>query len=138
VKLSDSIPGARKFTWAEALFLRKWAFHAYPADDVVENIIKIALVLQMIRNFYDKRIYVHSWYRPDAYNQFVHGAPFSAHRSGLAVDFHVDGYTCKDVRSYLEPRLEQFGIRMEDKTMNWVHIDARDPGPQGRLFQRGI
>lgn len=53
--------------------------------------------------------------------------PKSPHRTGHAIDFHIVGYEgiegCKKIRAILEPHLEELGLRMEDITGSWVHLD---------------
>jgi hypothetical protein len=59
--------------------------------------------------------------------------PNSPHRTGDAVDWILTGKNtneaCDIVRSKLLPKLEEFGVRMEDVShfskRNWVHIDTR-------------
>jgi hypothetical protein len=53
--------------------------------------------------------------------------PLSPHRTGHAVDFHISGYEgpegCAKIRALILPHLEELGLRMEDITGGWVHLD---------------
>ena len=53
--------------------------------------------------------------------------PLSPHRTGHAVDFHISGYEgpegCAKIRVLILPHLEELGLRMEDITGGWVHLD---------------
>lgn len=53
--------------------------------------------------------------------------PLSPHRTGHAVDFHVLGFEgpegCAKIRQMILPHLEELGLRMEDISGGWVHLD---------------
>jgi hypothetical protein len=53
--------------------------------------------------------------------------PNSPHKTGHAIDFHVIGYEgkekCAEMRQLLLPHLEEFGLRMEDLSGGWIHLD---------------
>jgi hypothetical protein len=51
----------------------------------------------------------------------------SAHITGQAVDFHVEGMTAEEVRQWLvaKQNLLPYAIRLESD-VNWVHCDVRD------------
>ena len=136
ISLFSVIPGVKNFTWAEALYLRKWQFHAFPQTQEILNITSLALTLQSIRDLVKSPIIVTSWYRPPAYNDCIGGAVFSSHKSGLAVDFQVKNKNCDEVRKILLPKLVELNIRMEDNPKSdWVHIDKRNPGIDSRFFK---
>ena len=102
------------FSWGEALFLQSLGFHAFPQDDIVKNILRSAWKMQMIRDEFGRPIKIHSWWRPKSYNVLIKGASKSAHMEGLAVDFSVEGLDCDEVRERLQPKLEEWKIRMEN------------------------
>lgn len=64
--------------------------------------------------------------------------PNSAHVTGEGVDWSVvgkrDAKSCAEIRKLLVPKLEEFGIRMEDNAGAWIHIDVR-PVVNRRFFK---
>jgi len=138
---------SKHFTVGEALYLPSWGVSHTPTPYEQESIVKLAEILDKVRDLYEKPIIVHVWIRPTSakvpgsphdgkdYNAHIRGAKRSAHIPGMACDFHVKGVTCKRVRHDLRKKLEQWGLRMEDHRGNWVHLDCRSPGPGGRFFK---
>jgi hypothetical protein len=137
VKPTDKI--TPHFTWKDALFMPQLNRMADASDGVdlacIENLKKTFAIMEKLRTLLgDRAIVVHCALRPTAYNKLVKGAKKSAHLYGMAVDFHVEGLTCDEVRAKLTPVLDTYRIRMEDLPgSNWVHIDIRDSYP--RLFK---
>lgn len=64
--------------------------------------------------------------------------PMSPHRTGHAVDFHIVGFEgaegCAKIRQLVLPHLEEIGLRMEDITGGWVHLDNL-PAVHQRFFK---
>lgn len=142
MNLDDKIPGCEYFKWREALWLPQWNREANESDglndEILENIKVTAKWMDEIRKYFGKPIKIHCWFRPAKYNALVGGGKTSQHLIGKAVDFHVSGMTCDDVRKALidANMLEDLGLRMEDLPgSNWVHLDDRAPGPSGRFFK---
>lgn len=135
------------FKVKEALLLPSWNILHVPSEEEKSNIIKAAQMMEIIREYLGNPIHINCWIRPQItncpgsksngkdYNKFVGGARNSAHIEGLACDFTVSRMTCDDVRHTLEPKLEEFKIRMENKPgSGWIHCDSRDLLPGGRRF----
>jgi Peptidase M15 len=130
---------SKYFSVYEATYLPSWNIWHTPSEEEKANILKVAAKMDCIREFLDEPINVHVWIRPGAvncpgsewhgkdYNAFIKGAPRSSHKTGEAVDWSVAGKRtaegCAEVRAKLLPRLEEWGIRMEDIVGTWVHID---------------
>ena len=125
------------FKVREALWLPSWQVLHIPSDEEKENIAQHAEKMDLIRDFLGAPLHVHCWIRPGAlnnpdsdhngedYNAFVKGARNSSHKSGKAVDYDAAGLNCDDVRAKLEPKLVEFGLRMEKMPGgNWVHNDS--------------
>lgn len=124
------------FTVKETLWLPQWKVMHIPSDEEKQNIISHAANMDKVRDFLGSPIIVHCWIRPvlnnpnsyqngQDYNELVGGAKNSAHRMGMATDYHVVGLDCDTVRSMLEPKLEEFNLRMEKAPgTNWVHNDS--------------
>ena len=118
------------------LWLAKWNLHCYPTDAQYINLIRMTKRLDSVREFFGKSITITSGLRPWTYNTAIGGAKFSAHKTGEAVDFVVEGLDCDLARMQLTPHLESYGIRMEDLSGSiWIHIDIRDPGNGKRFFK---
>lgn len=137
IALNNLIDGCSNFRWNEFLVLDKWGIHAFPTNDrVYLNLIQTARKMELIRKYLnDHPIEITSGYRPDKYNKLIGGAPFSAHKLGMACDFRHSKLKPDRVRELLEPVLDDFEIRMEKLPgSSWVHIDTKLPGPGGRYF----
>jgi len=127
---------SKYFTVKEALWLPSWKVFHIPTEQEKANILKQAAKMDLIREFLGTPINVHCWLRPvlnhpgseyngKDYNAFVHGAKNSAHKVGLATDYDAHGLNCDDVRAKLEPKLEEWEIRMERMPGGqWIHNDC--------------
>ncbi len=68
--------------------------------------------------------------------------PNSPHKSGNAIDGHIEGFEgkpgCAKMRDLAEPHLAEFGLREEDLEGTWVHWDSNAPGknPDGTERRR--
>jgi hypothetical protein len=149
-------PISSYFTIKEAIWLPRWGRLASVGDGLTED-ARSALVLMFqkmdtVREFLGKPIHVHVAYRSIAYNREIGGAPESCHvarREGGALLAAVDwdaraladdslGESCDEVRSLLIPKLEQWGLRMEDNgpLSPWIHLDTRPVLPgHSRFFK---
>ena len=141
---------SKYFTVHEATYLPSWGIYHTPSEDEKLNIVEMAGKMDQVRDFIGESIKVHCWIRPTTvnspqnekngkdYNGFVGGAPKSAHIVGKAVDWSVVGKKtteqCDNIRKLLEPKLEEFQIRMEDHSGPWVHNDIYPPNNNKRYF----
>jgi len=130
IDLNQNIPYCPNFRWREFLLLRKWDVYAVPeTEEIYYNIIKVATVLQRIRDLVQVPVRVTSAYRPTIYNELIGGAPRSQHRIGAAVDFKISGFNgvsgCNRVREILRPYMDQWEFRIENIQGGWVHIDLK-------------
>lgn len=128
IALDDYIPeSGNYFKWKEALWLPSWQLHCFPTEQQQESIISFASKLVKVREFLGYPMIVHTWLRPISYNEFVSGADDSYHMAGRAIDFHVQFFEGKDecqrVRRYCMPHLKKWGLRMENRSGGWVHLD---------------
>lgn len=135
--IQDFIPSSNHFRWYEALWLPKWSVYAFPNAEQYKYIVDLCMKLEMIRTWLgDEPLTITSWLRPELYNKLIGGKPFSMHKLGGAVDFIHPHMTCDHVRERLLPKLPEWKIRMEDNPgSNWVHVDIREPGGEGRFFK---
>lgn len=135
------------FTSHDSLYLPSWNVEHIPTEVEKSNLLITFQKLELIRDFLGgKPVNVHCALRPilnnptssyhsQDYNQFVGGSKNSAHKIGKAIDFHVVGISCDEVRAKLLPKLEEFNIRIENNPgSTWVHFDTFPPNPN-RFFK---
>ena len=108
------------FKWNE-VFKNENLSDGSPIFEVIENAKKMANIIQELREEINLPIIVHCWVRQPRHNKRVGGAKFSPHLNGLAIDFHVDGLSCEQVRAKI--RSMKLPVRIEADTDTWVHID---------------
>lgn len=60
-----------------------------PSKEVVENLKKVMYILDMVRVYIGKPIFVNSGYRCKRLNEIVKGVQNSMHTKGLAADFRT-------------------------------------------------
>jgi len=142
---------SKYFKVKEVLLLPSWGVYHVPSEQEKEEIVKLAQIMDIIREKFNASISVHCWIRPTSANcpgSRYHGKNYnlevgststkSGHIFGMAIDFHVKGYEGKDgcakVRAALEPILESLDIRMEDIDGSWVHVDTK-PVISKRFFK---
>lgn len=91
-----------------------------PAPAVVENLRRVAGVLEQVRAAVGKPITISSGYRCPPLNTAVGGARESAHLQGLAADINVPGMAPKDLARAIIATGIQFDQLIYEGT--WVHI----------------
>jgi zinc D-Ala-D-Ala carboxypeptidase len=96
-----------------------------PNAKALDAILDTALNMEAVRSLFGKPIRVTSWYRSKAVNEAVGGSPTSAHISGRAVDFRIDGFTAMEVAT----RIAASPLMFDQIILysNRVHIGWRDP-----------
>lgn len=126
----------KNFSWAELLVNQS----EKPPLAVLENLLKVALLLQKYRNtvFRNSPITITSGWRSQSYNKKVGGYPNSYHLTGMAVDFVVKNYTPPQVQMMLDP-VHRGGM---EYAPGWTHIDIREIDvrfdSKGRILRKSI
>ena len=112
----------------------------YPLDytqTISDNLDRLLIPLNNIRNAYGKPMIVDSGWRPPSINGSTPGAaPHSKHMLGLAADISdPDGELMNWVLANLQ-LMKDNNIFMEDfdYTPNWVHFQLTGPGSMKRIF----
>lgn len=140
------------FTWHDAFFLPSWGIYHEPSESELANINATCAFMEKVRLALGGRpIDVLCMIRPNSvncvespchggdYNAFVGSlAKHSPHIYGQACDFDVEGMVCDRARELLLPRLEELGLRMEDRPgTSWLHLDSYPPSVSGgrRFFK---
>lgn len=97
-----------------------------PTQDVIDNLqTLIEAVLDPLREWYNKPIYINSAYRCKALNEAVKGSKTSDHARGCAADISV--YSKKENKklfNYIKDNLE-FDQLICEKNYSWVHVGYR-------------
>jgi len=73
-----------------------------PTQDIINNLTKVADLLEKVRNIFGLPIIISSGYRCSRLNKLVGSKPSSKHVQGLAVDFRVYGKTPLEVCQAIE------------------------------------
>lgn len=107
------------FTWGEVTK----GLTRIPTKDIIPNVIRVAKLLQLIRDFYSSPVSINSWYRPPAINKQVGGVSNSRHIVGDGVDFVVHGVKPLKVYSDISGLIGAAGGL--GKSSIFTHLDAR-------------
>lgn len=139
-----SIPASwyitENFTWVEA-FKNEISTDGVPFYDTFLRIYNSCLEFQKVRNYLNKPMNVHCFYRGIEHNVRAYiqsgfsksiartKTRLSPHIYGIALDFHVNGMSDESVRQKLIQGIKEgkFKIRIEGGTTGWVHIDTGNP-----------
>lgn len=141
-KSEDVLPGCAHFTHKDALWLPQWNRMGGAGDglndEIMANLVALFQRMEKVRTFLNAPINVHCAFRPKLYNALVKGAKNSAHLTGQAVDFDVSNRACPDIRNAIlvALKLQEWDMRMEDITGNWIHLDTRPLVEGGHRFFR--
>jgi hypothetical protein len=130
------------FTWHELILCPQWGREATEKDglndEILQELLETAKVMDTVRDYFNASINVHCCFRPELYNQLVKGARNSAHKFGMAIDFDVSGFSCKDAIQKIlnDGKLEEWNMRMENNGSNptWIHLDRREVLPGGHRY----
>ena len=90
----------------------------------------LVVLLQCIREHFNKPVVITSGYRTAAHNAAVGGSKSSQHLLGRAADIQVEDTAVEDVAAYAESLLPGWGgvgryPVKSGRTKGWVHVDTR-------------
>ena len=109
--------------------LEEWTCHdGTPVPpECMDNVLKCAQNLQVLRDELGKPVTVISGYRSPAYNKSIGGADKSFHMTGHAADIRVAGMTPKEVHAKVldliaNGKMHNGGVGVYD---TFVHVDVR-------------
>lgn len=88
---------------------------------------KLVVILQLLRDYYNKPLTITSGYRTKAHNDAVGGSSNSQHLYGKAADFLIGGVSVATINSYIKANWQLLGVHgLETSVNSHVHIDIRD------------
>lgn len=109
------------FSYEELTYTDHRTFDNTPNDKELDNLVRLAEFLEIVRSILGKPIIVNSAYRSKAVNDAVGSKDTSQHRTGCAADIRVPGMTPdKVVKAIIASDLayDQV-IREHDR---WTHV----------------
>lgn len=108
-----------------------------PDRDSYNNAVNlIKKILQPLRDYYQKKVVISSFYRCPALNEAVEGAKCSYHLYGLAADITIPGVPIVDVMRAIK-KLKLPYDRIINEYGQWVHVQMPKYGcgPLGKMFK---
>jgi len=105
-----------------------------PSAYIVINLNRLANKLEEVRLLFGKAIYVSSGYRCLKLNRAIGSKDTSQHVLGCAADFHINGYTPKQIIAKVLVSGIEFDQIIEEHLggRSWVHISIPDQGKKCR------
>ena len=105
-------------------------FRCRDGSDAIMIDQTLVVLLQAIREHFNKPITITSGYRTAAHNAVVGGAKSSQHLLGRAADIQVAGVSVEDVAAYAESLMPAWGgvgryPVKAGRAKGWVHVDTR-------------
>jgi hypothetical protein len=120
----------QNFTLAELTrsdYARRHGLDNSATPDIIDNLRKLAGVLERVRLACGAPVIVSSGYRSPAVNAGVGGSRSSAHMQGMAADFTVLGQTPKQTAQVLATLASQLDFDQLILEFDaWVHIGIAD------------
>jgi zinc D-Ala-D-Ala carboxypeptidase len=107
-----------------------------PPLDVVRNMKRAALGMELVRQILGQPIHVNSWYRSPELNKAVGGSPTSDHITGFAIDFTCPTYGTPEeiVRTIVKSTVDFKQVIYEFNS--WVHISFNGMQRQALVIDR--
>ena len=107
-----------------------------PPLNVVLNMKKAALGMELVRQLLGQPIHVNSWYRSPELNKAVGGSPKSDHLTGFAIDFVCPTYGTPQaiVKAILASSIDFNQVIYEFNS--WVHISFNGMQRQALVIDR--
>jgi zinc D-Ala-D-Ala carboxypeptidase len=103
-----------------------------PTAVVIDNLRRVAGVLEQVRTLVGKPVMVSSGYRCPALNKAVGGAPASAHLDGLAADITVPGMTARELAAAIRDSSIVLDQLIYEGT--WVHVGLANGKPRRQVL----
>jgi uncharacterized protein YcbK (DUF882 family) len=95
--------------------------------ELMQNVIRLATNLQVLRNHLGERISINSAYRHANYNKKIGGAPDSMHLRAMAADITTKSKTPKQLKAIIERLIKAKKVNFGGIGLypGFVHVDIR-------------
>ena len=104
-------------------------------DKYISNALRVAVVLEKIREHFNLPITILSCYRSPEVNQKVGGAKTSAHLQALAADFIIKGISNRKICEWVVFNITDFDqIIYEFGETGWCHIGLSYNSPRKQIL----
>lgn len=104
-----------------------------PDATVIANLVRLCQTLEGVRALVGAPVMISSGYRCPALNEWIGGAPNSAHVLGLAADFTVSGLTPRQTVELLD----ESGLVFDQLILEfdrWVHLGLSESKPRRQVL----
>lgn len=102
-----------------------------PSKEIISNLTELSILLQKIRDIYNKPIIITSGYRCEKLNKAVGGSKTSQHRLGQAADIRSVSDSVEDNKKLFDLILDMIqkkyisvGQLIDEYGYNWVHVST--------------
>lgn len=101
--------------------------HTPVPPELMQNVLKLAEQLQILRDNLKEPIHINSGYRTEAYNKKVGGKPASKHLLAQAADITVKSKSPKQLAAYIEKLIGKGILKFGGMGIypGFVHVDIR-------------
>ncbi len=96
-------------------------FRCNDGSDTVKIDLKLAALLEDIRDYFGRPVIISSAYRTSSYNKKVGGSSGSLHLFGQATDISIAGVSPREIARYAE----SLGVKGIGLYSSFVHVDTR-------------
>lgn len=98
-----------------------------PTKEVVENLKKVMYILDIVRVYIGKPVFINSGYRCLKLNEMVGGVQKSMHTKGLAADFRTgEKEDINTMFEFLKKNQKEFKIRELIKYSTFIHMGVSE------------
>lgn len=97
-------------------------FACHDGSDLIKIDTKLVVILESIREYFNKPVYINSGYRSPNYNKKIGGATKSYHMAGKAADIHIQGVTPHEIARCAE----KLGVLGIGEYTSFTHVDTRE------------
>lgn len=102
---------------------KKGIDNEFPSIGIMCNAFKVLEILDLVRAYMDKPIFINSGYRCKELNKAVGGAENSYHTKGMAADFRTNSKEdIPRMYSFLQKNIKRFNIQELIKYDTFIHM----------------